>query len=303
MGPWQRHSEPGPAARAEAVVAPPRTKRPGCARSRQGTEFAESRFRASRVTFVRRQRPHRRSPRSRSSGCCSARAKRSSHRCRDKRCSVSDQQRGGRPLGWLLGDVSESQVRLQVAPDQDQAPAASTPATPAAAAKQAPRADPAGGPDGRFLLTGRSDRSSPDARQQGLAQDVRGPTKQAGTPTSSETSFPPPISGTAALSTRFADKATMAGPDSPASRDCGSDALTSVVVGAAANTSARHVGGRAAAAARSGLPVPPLCVPTSSELGVDEGGCFGHAGESQVRLQVAANQAGNKHTDDSRNRG
>jgi len=86
---WQRHSEPGPAARAEAVVAPPGTNRPGCARSRQGTEFAESRFRASRVTFVRRQRPYRRSPRSRSSGCCSARAKRSSHRCRDKRCSVS----------------------------------------------------------------------------------------------------------------------------------------------------------------------------------------------------------------------
>jgi hypothetical protein len=86
---WQRHSEPGPAARAEAVVAPPGTNRPGCARSRQGTEFAESRFRASRVTFVRRQRPYRRSPRSRSSGYCSARAKRSSHRCRDKRCSVS----------------------------------------------------------------------------------------------------------------------------------------------------------------------------------------------------------------------
>ena len=87
--PWQRHSESGPAARAEAVVAPPGTNRPGCARSRQGTEFAESRFRASRVTFVRRQRPYRRSSRSRSSGCCSARAKRSSHRCRDKRCSVS----------------------------------------------------------------------------------------------------------------------------------------------------------------------------------------------------------------------
>ena len=87
--PWQRHSEPGPAASAEPVVAPPGTKRPGCARSRQGTEFAESRFRASRVTFVRRQRPYRRSPRSRSSGCSSARAKRSSHRCRDKRCSVS----------------------------------------------------------------------------------------------------------------------------------------------------------------------------------------------------------------------
>ena len=73
MRPWQRHSEPGPAARAEAVVAPPGTNRPGCARSRQGTEFAESRFRASRVTLVRRQRPYRRSPRSRSSGCCSAR--------------------------------------------------------------------------------------------------------------------------------------------------------------------------------------------------------------------------------------
>ncbi len=67
----------------------PGTNRPGCARSRQGTEFAESRFRASRVTFARRQRPYRRSPRSRSSGCCSARAKRSSHRCREKRCSVS----------------------------------------------------------------------------------------------------------------------------------------------------------------------------------------------------------------------
>jgi len=89
FGSWQRHSEPGPAARAEAVVASPGTNRPGCARSRQGTEFPESRFRASRVTFVRRQRPYRRSPRSRSRGYCSARAKRSSHRCRDKRCSVS----------------------------------------------------------------------------------------------------------------------------------------------------------------------------------------------------------------------
>ena len=39
LGAWQRHSEPGPAARAEAVVAPPRTNRPGCARSRQGTEL------------------------------------------------------------------------------------------------------------------------------------------------------------------------------------------------------------------------------------------------------------------------
>ena len=68
---------------------PPGTNRPGCARSRQGTELAESRFQASRVTFVRRQRPYRRSPRSRSKGCFSARAKRSSHRCRDKRCSVS----------------------------------------------------------------------------------------------------------------------------------------------------------------------------------------------------------------------
>ena len=70
-------------------MASPGTNRPGCARSRQGTEFPESRFRASRVTFVRRQRPYRRSPRSRSRGYCSARAKRSSHRCRDKRCSVS----------------------------------------------------------------------------------------------------------------------------------------------------------------------------------------------------------------------
>ena len=79
--------------RAEAVVATPGTNRPGCARSRRGTEFAESRFQASRVTFVRRQRPYRRSPRSRSRRCCSARAKRSSHRCRDKRCSVSSRAR------------------------------------------------------------------------------------------------------------------------------------------------------------------------------------------------------------------
>ena len=100
LHPWQRHSDPGPAARAEAVVAPPGTNRPGCARSRQGTEFAESRFRASRVTFMRRQRPYRRSLRSRSSGCCSARAKRSSHRCRDKRCSVSSIPQARR---WLRG--------------------------------------------------------------------------------------------------------------------------------------------------------------------------------------------------------
>jgi hypothetical protein len=33
--------------------------------------------------------PYQRSPRSRSPGCCSARAERSSHRCHDKRCSVS----------------------------------------------------------------------------------------------------------------------------------------------------------------------------------------------------------------------
>ncbi len=123
---WQRHSEPGPAARAEAVVAPPGPNRPGCARSRQGTEFAESRFRARRVTFVRRQRPYRRSPRSRSRGCCSARAKRPPHRCRDKRCSVSSNAttptttsyavanpcEAGTPkgLGWqpLLGDCDSA---------------------------------------------------------------------------------------------------------------------------------------------------------------------------------------------------
>ena len=71
---WQRHSEPGAAAGAEAVVAPPGPTRPGCARSRQGTEFAGSRFRSSTVTFVRRHRPYQRLPRSGSPGCCSARA-------------------------------------------------------------------------------------------------------------------------------------------------------------------------------------------------------------------------------------
>ena len=78
-----------------------------------GTEFAESRFRASRVTFVRRQRPYRRSPRSRSSGCCSARAKRSSHRCRDKRCSVSSK---AQPSGYTSASTRacESAVRLRL---------------------------------------------------------------------------------------------------------------------------------------------------------------------------------------------
>jgi hypothetical protein len=86
---WQRHSEPGPVRESRSSRGAHGTNRPGCARSQQGTEFPESRFRASRVTFVRRQTPYRRSPRSRSRGWCSARAKRSSHRCRDKRCSVS----------------------------------------------------------------------------------------------------------------------------------------------------------------------------------------------------------------------
>jgi hypothetical protein len=70
-------------------VRPLGRARPRCARSRQGTEFAGSRFRSSTVKFVRRHGPSQRPPRSRSRGCCSARAERSSDRCRDKRCSVS----------------------------------------------------------------------------------------------------------------------------------------------------------------------------------------------------------------------
>ena len=58
---WQRYSEAGAAARAEAVVAPQGRARPGCARSRQGTEFAGSRFRSSTVKFVPRHgRPNAR---------------------------------------------------------------------------------------------------------------------------------------------------------------------------------------------------------------------------------------------------
>ena len=82
------NSEAGAAARAEAVVAPTGAQHACRCAITTGAEFAGSRFRASTVTFVRRQRPYRRSPRSRSPGCCSARAERSSHRCRDKRCSV-----------------------------------------------------------------------------------------------------------------------------------------------------------------------------------------------------------------------
>ena len=61
LGAWQRYSEAGAAARAEAVVAPQGRARPGCARSRQGTEFAGSRFRSSTVKFVPRHgRPNAR---------------------------------------------------------------------------------------------------------------------------------------------------------------------------------------------------------------------------------------------------
>jgi hypothetical protein len=65
LQPWQRYSEAGAAARAEAVVRPQGRARAGCARSRQDTEFAGSRFRSSTVKFVRRHGPSQRSPRSR----------------------------------------------------------------------------------------------------------------------------------------------------------------------------------------------------------------------------------------------
>ena len=55
----------------------------------RASRLRDRQSRARTVTFVRRHGPHRRSPRSRSPGCCSARAERSPHRCRDKRCSVS----------------------------------------------------------------------------------------------------------------------------------------------------------------------------------------------------------------------
>ena len=60
---------------------------------------------------MRRQRPYRRSPRSRSSGCCSARAKRSSHRCRDKRCSVSSHPAATRVSTPVAATPGERQPR------------------------------------------------------------------------------------------------------------------------------------------------------------------------------------------------
>ena len=44
-------------------------------------------------------------------------------------------------------------------------------------------------------------------------------------------------------------------------------------------------------------------VRTSSEVGVEEGGCLATRGESQVRLQVAADRVASKHTAETRNRG
>ena len=115
---WQRHSEAGAAARAEAVVAPQGPARPDV-RGPTGHRVCWSRFRASTVTFMRRHGPYRRSPRSRSSGCRSARAERSSHRRRDKRCSVSPGPAASWPsTAWPLRHASGGLVRLQVTADR-----------------------------------------------------------------------------------------------------------------------------------------------------------------------------------------
>jgi hypothetical protein len=52
----------------------------------------------------------------------------------------------------------------------------------------------------------------------------------------------------------------------------------------------------------SAVRLPPI-VRTSSWVGVDVGWLLGHASDSQVWLQVAADQAGSEHTGDSRERG
>jgi hypothetical protein len=99
--PWQRHSEAGAAARAEAVVAP--RGPPGLTGAiTAGRRVAGSRFRSSTVTFVRRHGPYQRLARSGSPSCCSARAERSSHRCRDKRCSVSSGGEAAGPVDWRI---------------------------------------------------------------------------------------------------------------------------------------------------------------------------------------------------------
>jgi hypothetical protein len=90
----RRHSEAGAAARAEAVVERPGRARLDVTDRSRTSRPLDRQSRASTVTFMRRQRPYRRSSRSRSRRCCSARAKRSSHRCRDKRCSNSVVQLG-----------------------------------------------------------------------------------------------------------------------------------------------------------------------------------------------------------------
>ena len=46
-----------------------------------------------------------------------------------------------------------------------------------------------------------------------------------------------------------------------------------------------------------------LLVRTGSEIVIDEDDRLAYASESQVRLQVVADQAGGEHTGDSRNRG
>ena len=95
--PWQgiaspeQPREPKQSWRAQAPQA-------GCGRSRQGPEFAESRFRASRITFLRRRRPCRRSPRL-GHGLSLRQAERSSHGPRHTRCSVSSNREEIRVLG------------------------------------------------------------------------------------------------------------------------------------------------------------------------------------------------------------
>jgi hypothetical protein len=61
--PWQRHSEVGAAARAEAVVARPDRARLDVSDRGTSSSSLDRQSRASTVTFVRRHGPHRRSPR------------------------------------------------------------------------------------------------------------------------------------------------------------------------------------------------------------------------------------------------
>ena len=113
---WQRHSEAGAAAKAEAVVARSRPRTPGCGRSGQRTGFAGPPIQSNHDRILRRHGTYPGSLRPR----CRL-VRRSGHLiAAGTRAAPTrpEHQRRGRRGRWLLRPASDSQMGLQAAADR-----------------------------------------------------------------------------------------------------------------------------------------------------------------------------------------